>query len=278
MIKNLLAALCLASAAVVSAAPTEGLPSFGSISFAQLRAIKFDLKAPKGRAGDEISAFHMMAQAGKTSLFGYASTPEEAAEATAYWTKTLAAAGVKAGPATFADGMYVIPYATADGRVIRDFLAEPRQFPPKDEAGLRSNMALAQAALAKAGLDVVSSRVINVDGLLPTYSILYLTKADENPDHEVRLRVLKPGDDIDADVYRNAGVNVVQTPEKWMMVYIGAEVGYVTVIGRTPEEIAEKLAKRKDFLVSMGRKLIADKTVPLDDAEYKFAAAIYFFQ
>jgi hypothetical protein len=278
MNKLSLFALCLLSASFASAAATEGLPSFGAVGFAQIHAVKSTLKAPSAKAGDEISAYHMIAQAGKDSLFGYAQTPEEAAEATAYWTKALKDAGIQAGAATFADGMYVIPYKTADGRVIRDFLADPRQFPPKDPAGLRANMALAQSALAKAGLTVVTARVVNVDALLPTFSVLYLTKADENREHETRLRVLKPGDDIDVDVYRGAGVNVVQVPETWMMVYIGPELGYVTVIGRTQAEIAEKLAKRKDFLLSEGKRLIADKIVPLDDAEYKFAAAIYFFQ
>jgi hypothetical protein len=275
--RNVLAAslLLLTSGAF---AASEGLPSFGSISFAQLRAIKSSIPTPKSKAGDEITDYHMIAQAGKDSLFGYAQTPEQAAEATAYWSKALNAAGVKPGAATFADGIYQIPYKTADGRVIRDFLADPRQFPPKDEAGLRANMAMAQSALAKAGLSVVAARVVNVDALLPTYNVFYLTKPDENPDHETRLRVLKPGDDLDADVYRGAGVNVVQTPETWMLVYIGPELGYVTVIGKTQDEIAEKLAKRKDYLLSEGKRLIADKILPLDDAEYKFAAAIYFFQ
>ncbi|MDE2142178.1 MAG: hypothetical protein KGJ84_07195 [Elusimicrobia bacterium] len=276
--RTVIAASLLALASSAYAAGPEGLPAFSEINFTRIRAMKTELKAPQGRAGDVITDYHLLAQAGKSALYGYAQTPEQAAEATAYWTKVLTAAGVKAGAATYADGMYTIPYATADGRVIRDFLADPRQFPPKDESGLRANMALAQSALTKAGLTVVSARVINVDALLPTYSVLYLTKADENPDHEARLRVLKPGDDIDVDVYRGAGVNVVQVPETWMLVYIGPELGYVTVIGKTQDEIAEKLAKRKDFLVSEGKRLIADKIVPLDDADYKFAAAIYFFQ
>jgi hypothetical protein len=269
-------ALLLASGA--RAASSDGWPSFGMMGFAQIRAMKSSLKTPRAKAGDEISSSHMLAQAGRDSLYGYAQTPEEAAEAAAYWTKVLTSAGVQPGAASFADGMYRIPYKTADGRVIRDFLADPRQFPPKDENGLRANMALAQSALAKAGLNVAAARVVNIEALLPTYSVMYLTKPDENPDHETRLRVLKPGDDIDFDVYRGAGVNVVQTPETWMLVYIGPELGYVTVVAKTRDEIAEKLAKRKNFLLSEGKRLIADKIVPLDDADYKFAAAIYFFQ
>lgn len=278
VMKILLAALCLLAASGARAASPEGLPSFGAVDFAQLHAQKSALKTPSAKAGDEISSYHLIVQAGKDTLFGYAQAPQEAAEAIAYWSKALAAAGVKPGAATFADGLYQIPYATADGRVIRDFLADPRQFPPKDEAGLRANMALARAALEKAGMSVVAARVVNVDALLPTYSLLYLTKSEADPDHENRLRVLKPGDDIDFDIFRGAGVNVVQTPEAWMMVYIGPELGYVTVVGRTREEIDSKLAKRKEFLLGEGKRLIADKISPLDDAEYKFAAAIYFFQ
>ncbi|PMU88209.1 hypothetical protein, partial [Pseudomonas sp. GP01-A4] len=87
---------------------------------------------------------------------------------------------------------------------------------------------------------VVTARVVDVDALLPTYSLLYLTKPDENPDHEARLRVLKPGDDVDFAVYRGAGVDVLQTPETWMMVYLGPEVGYVSMAGKTQDEAAEK--------------------------------------
>jgi len=273
--RNLLAALSLLVATAVHA---QGLPALPSVSFRQIKSSRFDLETPPGKAGDVISSYHMIAQAGKDRVFGYAQTDAEAAEAIAYWTRALKAAGVAPGAGTFADGMYQIPYATADGRVIRDFLADPRQFPPKDEAGLRANMALVRAALEKAGHPVVSARVVAVDALLPTYSLLYLTKADENQDHEVRLRVLKPGDDVDFDVYRGAGMNVVQTPETWMMVYLGAEVGYVTVIGKTRDEASEKLAKREDFLRSQGKVLIADKLLPTGDADYPFAAAIYFFQ
>lgn len=273
--RNLLSALCLLVASVVHA---QGLPAFSGVSFRQIKSSRFDLATPASKAGDVINDYHMLAQAGRDRLFGYAQNEAEAAQATAYWTGVLKAAGVEPGAATFADGMYQIPYATADGRVIRDFLADPRQFPPKDESGLRLNMAQILSALEKAGHTVVSARVVNVDAILPTYSVLYLTKPNENPDHEVRLRVLKPGDDIDFSIFRGAGVNVVQTPETWMMVYLGAEVGYVTVIGRTADEVAEKLAKRKDFLVGEGKVLIADKTVPMDDADYKFAASIYFFQ
>lgn len=273
--RNLLAALCLLAS---SSAFAEGLPAFNAVGFAALRSVKSTLPSPAGKAGDVISEYHLIAQAGRTVLFGYASTDAQAKEAVAYWTEILQAAGVSVGAPVYADGMYKLPYATADGRVLRDFMADARQFPPKDEAGLRANMIQIRRELEAAGHPVVSARVLNLDALLPTYSLLYLTKADANPDHEVRLRVLKPGDDLDFDVFRGAGVKVLQTPEPWMMVYLGAEVGYVGMVAKTADDLAAKLAKREEYLRSQGKVLIAHKTFPVDDPDYKFGVALYFFQ
>ena len=268
--------LCLLLASGAYAA--EGLPSFGAVSFAQLREVKADIKIPRSKAGDVISTYHMIAQAGKDYLFGYANNEADAAEATSYWTGVLKTSGVQPGAATFADGMYKIPYKTADGRVIRDFLADSRQFPPKDEAGLRANMAFASEALNKAGLNVVAAHVLNVDSLLPTYSILYLTRSNELPEHETRLRLLKVGDDLDFGIYREAGVDIIQTPEPWMMVYVGPEVGYVSISAKTQADLEAKVAKRREFLADGGKKIIAERRDSTDAPDYPFGAALYFFQ
>jgi hypothetical protein len=275
--KKLLPSLCLLLASGASAS-SEGLPSFAPISFAALRAQKSPLPTPRAQAGDVITENHMIAHAAKDVVFGYADTDAQAAEATAYWSGVLKAAGIQTGAPTYADGMYQIPYKTADGKILRGFLADPRQFPPKDEAGLRDNMALARAALAKDGLTVVSARVLNVDEILPTYSLFYLTEPNEVPEHEKQLRVLKPGDDIDVDVFRGAGLDVIQTPETWMMVYVGPEAGYVSLIAKSADELADKVAKRREFLDGEGKKFIAERTFPVDDPDYKFGAALYFFQ
>jgi hypothetical protein len=273
--KMVLSSVCLLLA---SAAYAQGLPAFDSISFSQLRETKSNLATPRAQPGDVITAYHMIAQAGKDVVFGYADNEKDAAEATAYWSSVLKTAGIRPGAATFADGMYQIPYQTADGRVLRDFLADARQFPPKDEAGLRDNMALAANALNRAGLNVVATNVVNVDALLPTYKILYLTQPNELPEHEARLRVLKPGEEIEFDIYRGAGVNVIQTPEKWMMVYVGPEVGYVTLWAASQEELDAKVAKRRELFSSENKKVIAERREPIDDPTYKFGAALYFFQ
>ena len=71
---------------------------------------------------------------------------------------------------------------------------------------------------------------------------------------------------------------MIQTPESWMMVYIGPEVGYVTLISQTQEGLDAKVAARRDFLTGEGKKLIAERRQSVEDPDYKFGAALYFFQ
>lgn len=272
---TLLSALCLL---VATGAAAQALPAFHDVGFPELRAEKSALPSPRHAAGDVIASDHLLIQAGKDVLFGYAKTDAEFADAAAYWTKALREAGVTPGAPTFADGMFTLPYKASDGRAIRGFLADPKQFPPKDEAGLRANMALIEKGVGAAGLTLVAARVVNVEALLPTYSVLYLTKPEENPDREVQLRVLKPGDDFDAGIYRGAGVDVLQTPESWMMVYLGPEVGYAGLWAQSPEDLAAKVAARRKLFAESGKRVIAQREFAIDDPTYKYGAALYFFQ
>lgn len=276
--KTMIAALVLLLSPLAASAENGALPAFNFTGVAQLRAEKFALEAPAPRPADVIVKSHMYIQAGKDVLFGYADTAEKFAEASAYWTGVLNAAGIQAGAPVYKDGFFTLPYRTTDGRVLRAFLAEARQFPPKDEAGLRANMALARQALSAAGLTPVSARVVDLEYSLPTYSILYLVKPEAAQEHESQLRVLKPGDDIDAGLIKASGVTVVQKPEPWLLVYVGPELGYVGLIAKTAEDLALRLEKRKAFLVGAGKRIVGEKLVPVDDAEYKFGAELLFFQ
>ena len=92
------------------------------------------------------------------------------------------------------------------------------------------------------------------------------------------MRVLKPGDDIEVDIYKKAGVDVIQTPETWMMVYVGPEVGYVTLWADSAENLETKIKARRDFLTGEGKKMIDVRREAIDDPTYKFGAALYFFQ
>lgn len=276
--KKLLSAVVLLACPLSASAETRGLPSFDFTPLAALRAQQPAPAAPAALPADVISRGHMLIQAGKDVLFGHADTPEQFAEAVAYWNGVLSAAGIRPGVAEYKSGIFTLPYSTADGRVLRAFLAEPRQFAPKDDAALRANMELASRALTDAGLTPVSARVVNLEYLLPTYSILYLAEPGDSLAHETQIRVLKPGDDIDADLIEASGVTVVQTPKPWILVYIGPELGYVGLIAKTAEDLAARLEKRTAYLVAAGKRIVGSKLVAVDDDEYKFGAELLFFQ
>src|SRR3989344_3550569 len=178
------------------------------------------MAAAEPRPADVVSQSHMHIQAGKDVLFGYAKTPEQFAEASAYWAEVLRSAGIEPGAA----------------------------------------------------------RVLNLEYALPTYSILYLVKPEALREHEAQLRVLKPGDDIDAGLIRASGVSVVQKPSPWLLVYIGPELGYVGLIAKTAEDLSVRLEKRKALLVAAGKKIIGHALVAVDHDEYKFGAELLFFQ
>lgn len=276
--KNLLPALALLLSPLAASAENGALPAFHFTGAAVLRAEGSAVAAPAPRPADVVSKSYMHLQAGKSVLFGFAKTQEQFAEASSYWTEVLRNAGIEPGAPTYKDGIFTIPYRTADGRVIRDFMAEPRQFPPKDEAALRANMALAQKALSDAGLTPVSARVLNLEYALPTYSLLYLAKPEALEERETQLRVLKPGDAIDAGLIKASGVTVVQQPQPWLLVYVGPELGYVGLWAKTAEDLAAKLEKRKALLVAAGKRIVGHTLVPIDHPEYKFGAELLFFQ
>lgn len=275
---KLLCALALLLSPLAASAERGALPSFQFTGASALRADAPPMAAAEPRPADVVSKSHMHIQAGKDVLFGFAKTPEQFAEASSYWIEVLKAAGIEPGAATYKEGFFTIPYRTADGRALRAFMAEPKQFPPKDENGLRANMALALKSLSSAGLTPVSARVLNLEYSLPTYSILYLVKPAALRERETQLRVLKPGDDLDEGLIAASGVTVVQKPQPWMLVYIGAELGYVGLWAKTAEDLALRVEKRKAFLVGQGKRIVGEKPYAIDHPEYKFGAALLFFQ
>lgn len=262
-----------------------GSPELRYANIAELKALAADTPAapavndgrPVG-GSDVITEAHILVQAGKTVLFGYADTSEQAAAAAAYWAAALNGQGVIVGAPEFKNNFFTLPYKTSDGRVLRYFLAEPLQFPPKDEAGLRANMAATLAALGQAGLTPVAARVVNLDFLLPTYAVLYLTQPNANPALELNLRVLKSGEEMDTTVFAANGITVVQTPKPWLMVYIGPEAGYVSMAAKTEDQAKLKLQARRTYLEKAGKSILFAGVSQVDMGDYKYLIEIYFIE
>jgi len=272
----------LPGAAFASGPRHFGSAEFRYVGIAQLRAMDgFSVPALEGAAQDKIGELHLLAQCSKSRVFGYADTEAQAAEALAMWSRILSEAGIRPGQASFKDGMYILPYEAPGGFEVREFTAEPRQFKPKDEGSLRENMGMALAELNKRNIPVVASFVVDVqDVLLPTYSIYYLVEADGNEDHETQVRLLKAGDEIDFDILAQAGVDIIQKPDAWLMVYIGKQVGFLSRIARTQEEAERKLKERAQELSGMGKAVIGSRVGVLSEPyeDYKYFVNIYFYQ
>lgn len=273
----LLAAALLSAAHAFASAPAA---EFGYSGPAQLRASAAAVPSVAGGPADVIDKSHLLAQCGKDALFGYAETPAQFEEAVALWNGILTHAGIRMGKPTFDKGFYTLPYEAADGLVLRDFTAEPRQFKPKDDASLRENRALISAALAQRGIPIVASYVVTIPEILPTYRLYYLAKEAKRPEDELQLRVLKPGDDIDFDLLAAKGIDILQKPESWMMVYLGRELGWVQRVAKTPEEAQKKLTDRVALLTGMGKVMIDARVSPLTPPfdDYRFLVSIYFYQ
>lgn len=277
MMRILTPLLCAVLAAPALA--SDRLPSFSYSGAAALRAALASAPAapaPASRAADVVTQGHLLARAGRDALVGHADTAEQAAEAFAHWSGVLRAAGVTPGtPRHDESGVWVLPYTAPAGLVLRDFVADPKQFPPKDEAGLRANKALAEQALAGAGLRLVSAQVLNLEYLLPTYSLLYLTAAGPAPEKETRLRLLNARDESDFDLFR-PHVRVVQVPKPWMMVYVGPQAGVVHMGAADDAAARRKLAERRAFLTGQGMSIVAERVTPTEYPDMKFVVSLYF--
>lgn len=264
----------LASPALAS----DGLPAFRYSGAAGLRAALAEASAtpaPASRAADVVTRGHLFARAGRDALVGHADTAAQAAEAFAHWSGALRAAGVTPGEGRVEHGVWVLPYTAPAGLALRDFVADPKQFPPKDEAGLRANKALAEQALAAAGLRLVSAQVLELEYMLPTYSLLYLTAAGPTPEKETRLRLLDARDESDFDLFR-PHVSVVQVPKPWLMLYVGSQAGVVHMGAADDAAARRKLAERRAFLAGQGLSVVAERVTPTEYPDMKFVVSLYF--
>jgi len=286
-------ALILLAAALparfAAAAETVGATGFNYISIPQLRATAGPAPAiaaaaavaPSASAPEKITQPYLLPRAGKKSLFAFPKDVEENKAFLDKWTKILTRANITPGQNDYQAGVIsVLPYETGNKLMIREFMAEPRQFKPKDEADLLANMEKISGLTKAAGLPIIASYVSNFDFYLPTYHLYYLTEYKEKEEAEVQVRVLKgKADVLDPAIMEKAGVKVLQQPEPWMVVYLGPEMGVVTRSSDKREDLDAKIAEFQKFIKEQGGTFVTAVVRQLPAGSYRnFEADLYFLR
>ena len=104
-----------------------------------------------------------------------------------------------------------LPYTGNGNMVVRDFMADPSQFKPKDEADRIANMEKISKLAAQNGLPVFASYLLDFDWHLPTYALYYAAEAKARPEDEVRLRMLRFDGKLKPAILEKAGIKIFQT-------------------------------------------------------------------
>jgi len=231
---------------------------------------------------EKITGLHLLPNCGNNKLMGFADTAEEFKAAAAVWKKVLAEAGIKITGITFEGGAYTISYRSADGRILRSFIADSRQFPPKNETLLKENMAMISGKMKDSGLAVIAAYIADVkDVMPPTYYLYYLTKPVQNTYREIQARILAPQMDIDFDMLEKTNIKIIQKPGSFLMVYIGSGIGAIAKFAKTQSDIERKIQEHRKFLETYGMEYIGSKIISITEdppLDYKYMAKIYFFQ
>ncbi len=283
--------LALIASALLSVSALNAA-ELNTISAGDIRVLKTDLPAPVLQSAEaakcdfvtgEITDLHLLAQTSKSLLFTYAKTDAQFKEFVDKWTPILAKFGIKVTGTEYKNEFGILRYESPDGRVVRDFMAENMNYDALSSntmAGLQHQLI---EPLEQAGMTPIATFNIKNEIFRPTFNIYYLTKPEENMDHEVQLRQLKNGDDIDFDLLSGA-VNIVKKDTSFSMVYIGKLLGFKSKLGTDEASIAVKLADYKKFLAENNKEFIASKTYKLDEpiefsgTKLNYVINMYFFQ
>jgi ASC-1-like (ASCH) protein len=285
---NKLAIIAAAAFCVSSAHAAE----LKDLSISEIKASKIELPAPSvtapvsakcGHVSGEITKLNLLAQANKSQLTTYAVTAGEFKEFTDMWTPILNKFGMKVTGTEYQNELGILKYESADGRVVRTFLAEGMNYDALNVPAMEKLKHELLEPLEQAGMTPIAAFNIKNDIFRPTFNIYYLTKPVENADHESQLRQLKNGDDIDFDLLTNA-VTLVKKDASFSMVYIGKLLGFKSKVAADEAGINLKLAEYKKFLAENKLEFIAsrtDKIIPamvVGEHTYGYFVNMYFFQ
>ena len=228
----------------------------------------------------EITELHLLAQASKKLIFAYADTQEDFNEFIDKWTPILNKAGLKPTKTEYKHTLGFQYYDSDTGYVLRDFWADKLNYDATASSEIYKLQQELIMSLEKYNLPTIAAFRIKHDIVRPTFKLYYMTKHNEDPNREIRLRHLMKGVDIDYDMMEKIGINIVRRDKSYSMVYIGKSLGLVSRVGKTKEETEKKLADYKKFLKENNKEFLAAKIFKLDEPVYDFTYAvhIYFYQ
>jgi len=285
---KILAIIAAASFCVSSANAAE----LKNLSISEIKASSIELPIP-GTPADvsakcahvsgEITKLNLLAQAAKSQIFTYAKTEAEFKEFTEMWTPILNKFGIKVTGTEYKNEFGTLKYESADGRVIRTFMAEGMTYDALNVPAMEKLKHELLEPLEQAGMTPIAAFNIKNEIFRPTFNIYYLTKPNENADHELQLRQLKNGEDIDADLLASA-VTIVKQDASFSMVYIGKLLGFKTKVSADLAGITLKLADYKKYLVENKKEFIASRTGKIEppftagQTTYSYYVNMYFFQ
>jgi hypothetical protein len=266
---------------------------FADIDTVQIKNVKAELPSPTaavktggkcGHVSGEITQLHLLPQTSKSQLFTYAANKTLFDEFVTMWKPILEKFDLKPAATAYEAGFGTLNYGSAEGLVVRDFLAEKLHYNALDPVEVSKLQHELLEPLERAAMTPIASFNIKNEALRPTFNIYYLTVPDVNPDHEIRLRQLMTGEDIDFDILENAGLQIVKKDTSFSLVYIGKKLGFKARISATEEGIRTKLEEYKKFLKENNMEFINARIIKLQEpftsgnVTYNYAVNIYFYQ
>lgn len=278
------------AAAVVLSVSAVNAAELADISAGAVKASKIEVPAPVletqekcGHVSGVITKLHLMPTASKSQLLSHAATEADYKEFVATWTPILEKFGMKVVSSEYKTEFGILKYESPAGKVVRRFIGDDMNYDALSEEAMQKEQHMLIEALEKQHLTPVAAYRIKHEAFRPTFGVYYLTDADENPDHEVQLRQMKHGDDIDFDLLKDR-VTIVEKDASFSLVYIGKLLGYKSKIAADEAGINAKVADYKKFLAENKKEFIGVRTEKLSepftvgDVTYRWAAGIYFFQ
>jgi|GEM_PF-5740504 len=271
-----------------AAQDTLGSLGFGNLGFQQIRQmLPANAASVPGRSvgvtltvPEKITDPYLLPQAGKRNLYAFPKSVDENKAFLDKWTNILGRAGFTPGINDYQENVIsVLPYTGNGNLAIREFMAEPAQFKPKDPDDLRANMETISGLVKKAGLPIIASFTSDFYFYLPTYHLYYLTDYKGKANEEVQVRILK-AEGVDAAILKKAGVQVLQQAnDGYLTIYLGREVGLVTRSADKREDLEVRIADFQKFIAEQGGSFIEAVVRELPPGSYRnFEADLYFFQ